>query len=91
MKNSYTKSNITFYYHRSNIITVTYALLAKSNLVIYYIKLKSHPSELFWSSESQLSVLRSMSNLLEIKRPSSGNAKLFLKGLNPSRLLSMAL
>ena len=33
MKNSYTKSNITFYYLRSNIITVTY-YLQKSNLVI---------------------------------------------------------
>ena len=33
MKNSYTKSNITIYYLRGNIITVTY-YLQKSNLVI---------------------------------------------------------
>ena len=47
--------------------------------VIYYIKLKSRPSAVFWSTGSLLWMQGSASNLIEMKRPSSGNTKFVFK------------
>ena len=51
--------------------------------VIYYIKLKSRPSTSFWSNGSPLWMQRSASNLLKMKRQSSGNTKFVFKRSQP--------